>query len=248
MKAIILAAGRGSRMGEGTSQSPKCMVQLAGKSLLARALESLSLAGFAGETIGIVTGYRQDKIDVPGARRFHNPEWEQTNMVHSLTKAEEWLSAYPCIISYSDIAYDSAIIAKLINSTEDIAITYTSNFWEIWSKRFDNPLEDLETFRVNEGFLTEIGNRPDSREQIEGQFMGLIYVSPKGWEKIKDAMKQNMPKPIEEMDMTGLLQHLINLGVSVQAIETHELWLECDNMNDVAVYEREYAESLSTIT
>lgn len=72
MKTIILAAGRGSRLGERTKDRPKCMCTLQGRTLLDCCLESLERAGIFREDTGIVTGCRGDMFDVPGATCFHN--------------------------------------------------------------------------------------------------------------------------------------------------------------------------------
>jgi NDP-sugar pyrophosphorylase family protein len=66
MKAIILAAGRGSRMGDGTANLPKCMMKLWGKTLLEHCLDSLQKAGFLLNDIGIVTGYKSEIIQIKG--------------------------------------------------------------------------------------------------------------------------------------------------------------------------------------
>ena len=101
MKAIILAAGRGSRMKELTAENHKCLVELRGKPLLEWQLLALREAGI-GE-IAIVTGYKRELLSQYGLAEFHNPRWEKTNMVSSLACAERWLQVGPCIVSYSDI-------------------------------------------------------------------------------------------------------------------------------------------------
>ncbi len=98
MKTIILAAGRGSRLGERTKDRPECMCTLKDRTLLERCLESLGKAGIAREETGIVTGYRSDMFTVPGVQYFHNEIWERTNMFYSLTMAESWLKGEPCLV------------------------------------------------------------------------------------------------------------------------------------------------------
>ena len=98
MKIIILAAGRGSRMGERTKNLPKCMCKLLGKTLLVRCLETLEKANIKKEDIGIVTGYMKDKITIDGVTYFHNEDWSTTNMFISLTKARSWLENDVCIL------------------------------------------------------------------------------------------------------------------------------------------------------
>jgi choline kinase len=240
MKAIILAAGRGSRMGEGTANLPKCMMKLWGKTLLDHCIGSIQKAGITLDNIGIVTGYKNELIHVQGVHYFHNPDWEETNMFVSLTKASEWLRTEPCIISYADIVFSENAITKLMNASGEFAITYYTEFWELWSKRFDNPLNDLETFKLHNGKLIEIGKKPETRAEVQGQYMGLLKFEKSGWEKIEHAVTLPMPKPIEKLDMTTLLQHLIELGYDIETHKTSDLWLECDNEHDIDVYENIY--------
>ena len=244
MKAIILAAGRGSRMNEGTADIPKCMMKLSGKTLLDRCMTSLLSAGFDLPDIGIVTGYKCEKIQIEGVRYFHNPDWENTNMFVSLTMAGEWLQNETCIVSYSDIIYQPSAVKKLMKCDSEFAITYYTGYWKLWSKRFANPLEDLETFKMNGGRLIEIGDKPASKEDVQGQYMGLLRFTPSGWLKIEDAIQKPMPKPLERLDMTTLLQHLSTLGYMVDVIPADELWLECDNPQDIQLYEKEFMEYL----
>lgn len=238
MKAIILAAGRGSRMEEATERLPKCLINIFGKPILDYCIESLQKAGFEIKDIGIVTGYKKETIHVDGTAMFHNANWETTNMFKSLTMAEEWLSNETCIVCYSDILFNKSAIELLMHSTADIAITYYTKYWELWEKRFENPLDDLETFKINGDQLLQIGEKPSTKDDIEGQYMGLLRITPTGWKNIITAIKSPMKKSVEKLDMTTLLQHLITSGVSVTALKTNDLWLECDNMNDVRVYEK----------
>ena len=70
MKALILAAGRGSRMEKLTQTIPKCLVKLKGKTLLQRQIDILTQAGI--NDIGIITGYKREKIKSFGLKEFFN--------------------------------------------------------------------------------------------------------------------------------------------------------------------------------
>ncbi|MFI3249360.1 MAG: phosphocholine cytidylyltransferase family protein [Eubacteriales bacterium] len=240
MKIIILAAGRGSRMGDSTEILPKGMVSIYGKPILQHCLDTLEKAGINREDIAIVTGYHKEKIDFSGVTYFHNENWANTNMFMSLMETKSWLQQEPCIMCYSDILFSAEPILKLIKSTADFAMTSYTGFWELWEKRFPNPLEDLETFIIKEGKLTEIGQKPSDKSQIMGQYMGLLRISPNGWDIIEKAVKLPMPKPVEKLDMTTLLQHLLTLKNEIEVINCDDLWLECDNEEDVRVYEANY--------
>ena len=87
MKAIILAAGRGSRMGNLTDENEGLLEVL--KPLIEHQIEALT-KGI--EDIAIVTGYKSELLNCYGNYHFHNEEWAETNMVYSLLCAKEWLS------------------------------------------------------------------------------------------------------------------------------------------------------------
>ncbi len=246
MKVIILAAGRGSRLGERTADRPKCMCVLAGRTLLERCLESIEKAGFGREDIGIVTGYKSGMFKESGVTYFHNPDWEHTNMFISLTMAEEWLKREPCIVCYSDIVFSPDAVKALAGCKDPLALTYYTGFWELWEARMGDPLSDLETFRLKDGrgYLREIGKKPGSREEIEGQYMGLILFTPESWGWACETIKRPLPKTVAKLDMTTLLEGMIEDGRPVRALPTDELWLECDTQQDLEAYERLYRDEL----
>jgi len=124
MKVIILAAGRGNRMGDKTDGIPKCLTMLCGRTLLDRCIAALDSAGINRNNIGIVTGYRADKIAVKGATFFHNENWETTNMFMSLTKARKWLIKEPCIVLYSDIVFSPEVIKQVIEYDKEDVLPY----------------------------------------------------------------------------------------------------------------------------
>ena len=239
MKAIILAAGRGSRMKDKTNIFPKCLIKFKNKTLLEWQLSSLKNAGI--KEIAIITGYRAEEIKKrqPEFKYFNNEHWEKTNMVATLFKAEEWLREDDCIISYSDIIYSPKAVTSLIECESDIAITYYTKFLELWTSRFVNPLEDIETFKINsESELIEIGNKASSLSDIDGQYMGLIKLTSHGWLKIAQELKSpNSPVNLENIDMTGLLSYLNSKNFKIKAIPYEEIFLEIDNQNDLALYE-----------
>ncbi len=238
MKAIILAAGRGSRMKEKTEQLPKCLTELWDKPLLEWQIRAIRKAGI--EDIGIVTGYHAQEIRkrYPNLCYFHNEEWAETNMVATLMKAGEWLENDDCIVSYSDIVYSASGVSALFPANTGVSLTYYTKFRSLWEKRFENPLEDIETFKLDiDSCLVEIGQKADSLDEIEGQYMGLLKFTPQGWYDAKTKMKSNMPKDINHIDMTGLLAHLLSQGMKIQAVPYEGLWLEVDNQNDLQLYE-----------
>jgi len=102
MKAIVLAAGMGTRLGSHTDEKPKCMVSLAGKPLLERQLEVLRRVA---DEIVIVRGYLASVIEFNKIRYYENPEYRSTGIVASLMCARDELDD-DCLVCYSDIVYE----------------------------------------------------------------------------------------------------------------------------------------------
>jgi L-glutamine-phosphate cytidylyltransferase len=168
---------------------------------------------------------------------FHNQRWDKTNMVSSLLCASEWLEKYECLVSYSDIVYSHKAIEKIKGSTADIAITYDPNWKELWSLRFENPLDDAETFKLNKNIVTEVGHRTSCYSNIEGQFMGIIKFSPKGWVAAASYIDKLSLHEIDKLDMTALLQLLITKGLKITGIPVYDQWFEVDTESDLKIYE-----------
>jgi len=234
MKAIILAAGRGSRMKNLTSDGP---VELRGKALLDWQLKALREAGIS--EIAIVTGYKRELLSNRGLVEFHNPRWAETNMVSSLACAHEWLQAEPCVVSYSDIFYEASAVESLITSAASLAVTYDPHWLKLWEKRFGDPLLDAETFRLNsDKTLAEIGNKPKSVQEVQGQYMGLLRFTPDGWGEVL-RIRAGLPSAeCDRMHMTGTLQRVIEADrIAIEAIPYELSWGEVDSAEDLMAYQ-----------
>lgn len=235
MKGIILAAGRGSRLKNFTHDKPKCMVELKGKPLLEYQIQALTGSGI--EDIAIVSGYLKEKIKHSKITHFfENKFWSKTNMVYSLMQADSWLSNHTCIVSYSDIFYSSTAVQKLVASKDLISVTFDPNFAQLWTKRFTNPLDDLESFKVDAScYLSDIGQKATDISHIEGQYMGLLKFTPSGWLATKKVLQQ---QSVNSLDMTTLLYLLLQQNVKVKAIAINDEWGEVDHVSDLRLYEQ----------
>lgn len=240
MKALILAAGRGSRMGLLTEAVPKCLVPLGGRPLLEWQMSALRSAGI--DTIGVVRGYNAHTLEGRGLVAFDNPRWADTNMVASLVCAASWLCEEPVIVSYADIFYPESAVAALLAAPGDIAITYDPDWLALWSQRFADPLSDAETFQLEESRVVDIGRRTTARDEIQGQYMGLLKFTPRGWAAIDAYLASLDPERLAHLDMTSLLSGLIQAGQRIEGVPVSGPWGEVDNAKDLGLYERLIAE------
>jgi len=236
MRAVILAAGRGSRMGHLCEGRPKCLVELEGQPLIARQIAALRRGGV--DEIGVVRGYRAETIDFPSLTYFANERWAETNMVMSLAAAAVWLRAGPVIVGYGDIFYRSELVRGLADAAGQLVITYDRDWRRLWTRRFTDPLADAETFRINAaGQLLEIGGKTTRIEDIEGQYMGLFKFTPRAWNAVEALLSTLDAVVRDRLDVTGLLRRLLAAKtVPIGTFGTDGQWGEIDNPEDVALY------------
>lgn len=241
MKVIILAAGRGSRLKRHTEESPKCLVELAGQPLLFWQLAALAEAG--ATDAAVVCGYQSGQIKAladKGPLKFQpleNPDWASTNMLSSLLCAADWAGGEECVISYSDIVYPARHVRALVTNDSPVALTYDHDWEKLWRLRTEGrPLNDAETFREEGGRLLEIGGKPQSLDQVRGQYMGLIKLTGDGWRLWLDRCAALGPD-VARTDMTGFLRLLLADNVFIGAVPVDGAWCEVDTDRDLELYE-----------
>lgn len=231
-KGLILAAGRGSRMGKSTERSHKCLTVLKGRTLLDWQLSALRKAGI--KDITVVRGYRSEMLQ-GDFNTAENPRWSETNMVATFFCAPKFNT--DTIVSYSDIVYSNKHIEDLMEQEGDIVITADNKWFNLWSARFENPLEDAETFKTAGNILIEIGKKNDKMENIQAQYMGLLKFSPKGWSIASQLFNSLEKERQDKLDMTSFLSMLIN-QTEIKVTFVEGKWCEVDCCNDVETYER----------
>ena len=227
-------------MGSLTEVRPKCLVEFNGLPLLRYQLDALAIPEI--EEVGIVTGYRRELLKLEGIKEFHNAQWETTQMVESLACAHSWLSTEECIVSYSDIFFQMSAVVDLVNTKSRLCITYDPAWFDKWKLRFDDPLSDAETFRLDgSGSVATIGGKAADISEIEGQYMGLIKVTPEAWLEIEGLRDSLSAQERAGLHVTGLLQMLITeQRIAVDAIPYTGDWGEVDSSGDLRAYQREF--------
>ncbi len=236
-RMVILAAGKGERLRPLTDERPKCLVDVAGKSLLDWQLDAALRAGI--RDVAIVTGHRAERLPERGVRRYHNPAYAETNMVETLRCAKPELCD-DAIVSYGDILYEDVVLRSLLASAHPIAVVVDLGWLSYWQARFEDPLRDAETLRLSGGGrILEIGRRPAELSQIEGQYIGLMRFRAEGLTHL-DAVYAEMARrgPVAQMYMTDLLQAVIDAGHPVQAVPVRRRWLEIDSIADYELANR----------
>ena len=250
MRAIILAAGQGSRLRPYTNDRPKCMVSLFGKPMLHRQLEVLRASGI--NDITLVGGYKADALDAEAVNIVLNPRYAETNMVSTLFCAESVMTdEKDLLILYGDIIYEPKVLENLIGFDCPLAISVDREWRRFWELRMENPLADAETLKLKDGNrIVELGKKPNGYDEVQGQYMGLIKVRAdvvsafrNAWH-VMDRTVAYDGKDFDNMYMTSYLQHLIDLGWDARAAFTNNGWLEVDTVQDLEEYELMQREGL----
>jgi choline kinase len=111
-----------------------------------------------------------------------------------------------------------------------------------WKARNEDLLNDAETLKLDSNnYILDIGKRPDTVDEIEGQYMGLIKLTNKGASILKKVFNKAlqdrnlMGKPVENAYMTDLLQTMIDTGNPIKSIPVHGEWVEIDTVSDLNV-------------
>ncbi|GAB0120264.1 transferase [Acidisoma sp. 7E03] len=239
MKALILAAGRGSRMAHLTDRVPKALTQFNGRSLIGRQLGAFRALGV--REIGIVAGYQGTCFEGMADRVFFNNAWEKTGIVASLECAASWLETDVVIVSYADIFFSTEAVTRLCGARDSIAVCYDSKWLELWSRRFQKPSVDAESFEIDaESYVTEIGRPVEEEDLPKGQYMGLLRIAPPGWAQLVGVL-EHLPRDERlTIDMTALLGKALRCGVRVRAVENVGPWGEVDRPEDLEIYEELY--------
>ena len=230
-KALILAAGRGTRLAPLTDNKPKCLVELNGMSLLGRQIATLWESGITDVTV--IGGYRIECIKSTGVPTVVNGAYASSNMVFTLFCASHLMAdADDLIVSYGDIVYEPRVLKALLSCDAPVCVSVDKEWRRYWNLRMDDPLADAETLKVDtSGRLLELGKKPRDYGEIQAQYMGLFKVSQDFVPKFIEAYEALNPEgPYDglsrkQMYMTSFLQHLIDTGWMVQSVSVANGWL-----------------------
>ena len=248
VKAIILAAGEGTRLRPFTFNRPKCLVEFAGIPLLAHQVDVLKEVGISD--INVVTGYLANEVEDLGYKTIYNADYMSTNMVESLMCAVDLLNGESdVLIIYGDIIYEAEIVRTLLECQLPISTTIDKSWQRLWQVRSGNPLSDAETLKLDDSMnILEIGKKPKALEEIEGQYMGLIKVSAQYAPQFVASYQKLDPnglydgRNLRNMFMTSFLQYLIDSGQAVRAVIVSGGWLEFDTVEDLEVFNKLHEE------
>jgi phosphoenolpyruvate phosphomutase len=234
-QAIILAASRGSELGELTIDRPKTMVPVGGVPLLQRIVDSYRRAGV--QRVTVVRGYAAAAVDVPGVGYADNPDWDAGGELASLARG---LAAADdeddLLVSYGDVLFKRYIIDQLLDADAEWAVAVDTHWLHSANRgrradyvRCNQPHSRSGSSRAIE--LREVAaNLAD--ERIHGEWMGFL--------RIGAARRGDLPAIAAEVlrqhprgGMPELLNALIARGERIRVVYGTGNWLDVDSLADL---------------
>jgi phosphoenolpyruvate phosphomutase len=257
VRAVIIAAGSGKSLLPLTEDRPKCMLDIKGRSILERQIDTLRACGVPD--IAVVRGYRKDQVTVPGVRYFDNDRYEETGELASLFAAAPALNGRVLFL-YSDILFERSVLERLLRAESDCAVVVD----RAWVDQRDRllplakPLDLVVTEQAPASGLRALGDGGDDTlvtvgarvapERANGEFIGMALFSERGTQVLRAAWESaraagggrfHEADSVERAAFTDLLQELVARGERVRCVDVYKGWLEVDTFED---YQRAWAE------
>jgi choline kinase/DNA-binding XRE family transcriptional regulator len=239
-KSLIVAAGLGSRLKNHTENTPKCMLDFGGKTLLQRQLSSYNKCGI--DDISLVRGFKKNKINYKGIKYFDNDDYKNNNILNSIFYAEEEINGN-IIISYSDILFEPFIVQRALDSDHDISVVVDIDWKNYYIDRKEHPLSEAENVIFNSNNeVVKIGKIATEKEEVHGEFIGMIKLNHRGCKIFKENFHRvkkffwNKPfqraKIFQKAYLTDMIQELVDIGIKVHCVVIKRGWKEIDTVED----------------
>lgn len=232
--AVILAAGRGTRMGKITETLPKPLVPVLGKPALHRVIDSLAVNGV--RRFAIVTGYLSEQVRDSLAAYTNSGleigfahQDEQLGTAHAFKLTREMATGGPVILAFADIMTDASNYGALVNQFIQNRCAVTAGVrdvgdpWRAAAVYFD---DELNIRRIVE-------KPPQGTSTTPWGHAGMYCLGP----EIYSYVEQVKPSARGEYEITDAVAAMIADGLKCQAVKLHGYWKDLATMEDVEAAE-----------
>jgi choline kinase len=231
MKALILAAGRGTRIYSVHRDRPKCLIRFNDSTILDHQIQSLFSAGVSN--IGIVVGYEKDQIIQHVLTRYRdrrrqftfieNPVFAKTNNIYSFWLARTWLTAESFICLNADVVFDPSVLWPAIESAAPITMIVDPQWRD-------------ETMKViiSDDKVVQMSKRIPQSE-YSGTYIGITSFAASVHDRLF-AKVDNLVRTGGENEFFNVaVQQLADEGIHIGFTSTGDLpWAEIDDPGDLA--------------
>ncbi len=235
MKAIILAAGVGKRLGKHGQGLPKCMVQIGGRPLLARTLKALDKVGIKDRVV--VVGYEKEKIEqlvnaIPNAmeavRLRVNPNYRKGSILSLWCVRDEFND--DLLIMDADVLFPDVLLSKLVFSSSPTAL--------LLDARSSSTGEEM-MLMVKGNRVVHIGRKVEGTYDLIGEGVGFLKLSRKDAPVLKEALEQLIREGKDGCEYEEAIEILLQKAVVGYEPVGNMAWTEIDFPEDIQKAETE---------
>ena len=220
-KAVVLAAGRGTRMRELTAEVPKPMIEVRGKPVLQHIIEGLR--GARIDQLLLIIGYRADALrDFFGDGSRYNVAIKYTTQTvqdgtgRVVDLGHDFVGNRPFILAYGDILVDSANYKRVVDLPDDVEAFLTVT-------RGEDVTKGGAVFLNEEMDLVDLREKPKPGEPTSPWYnAGLYAFRP----SIFDFTARLKPSPRGEYELTDAIRDLAYSGKKVKALQLNGEWAD----------------------
>jgi len=229
MRAIVLVAGVGWRLKPYTETTPKCLMELGGKSLLRRYLETFAALGI-GEAV-LVVGHLKERIMAEAARgsaevdiRFVVNEQFTRGNILSLWHARDEFDD-DILIMDGDVLFPRELLARLIASPDGNAIAV--------DERFQDTGEEQKVL-CEDGWVVEVTKKVGGDPRVRGEAVGILRLSADAAEVLRGILEEFIETGKDSLEYEDTFRELA-AEVPIGVVEIGDLpWIEIDFEEDLA--------------
>jgi choline kinase len=225
MQAVIMAAGKGRRLGSSSQQMPKCLLKIGNKSIVEHQLDILQRYGICD--IVIVVGYHakviKDRLKDRGITFVFNPFYENTNVLTSFWFAQEKLKD-DFVFLHGDTIFEPAILDGILNTEGDVVLPI--DFKECEEEDMKVTIEGSQILKITKEMLPQDG---------VGEFIGVAKVRKEVLKDLMEVVDDFMAKGEFNLFFEAAIQRLIDshkYSITFTDIKNY-FWNEIDFAEDL---------------
>ncbi len=234
MKALILAAGLGSRLAPLTDNCPKSMVEVNGKPILFKQIENLKENGITDITVisGYLGNVLKERVEkaFPDVKIINSEDYASTNNMYSAYLGRSEVEGGAFLMMNADVFYDASVVKALLEcDAENAIVTDIGNY-----------LEESMKVIEKDGRLVEIA-KTITKEDALGASIDVYKFSAEGGKAFFDVCRDYIEVKKELKMWSEVALNDVLKTVEFKACRLDGRWLEIDNHDDLAAAEKLFA-------
>ena len=240
MKAIIISAGCSSRLGDLTKELPKSLVDVNGKSIIQRQIETFQNNGI--KEIIVIVGPNKDKFQLNDVEYVIDKNFHEHEQLSSLMTASKHFQN-DVVISFGDVIVDNNIMKQIVESTYDIGIAIDLKWKKNYENRSQHPKSEADLALIKSNKITKIKKNLNFIENHQlGEFLGIMKLSDLGLKKFLDVFERlnsshegkfHDAPSFQKAYLTDMIDELIQTNEVVNPIFIDGVWFEIDTIEDL---------------